>query len=238
MKVRSHRSKIGLTCSVCGTAGYYPEICPNDCGNRPRTPDSDDTPPPSPLRMHDGGLGILWNIPAEDSVPAEKKSAFKKLNERQLRADSLNEVANMRKADEPIARTEFFHRAAEGYNRTLSELTLHQVMRRLMRLLERDILENCRKLEAVRDDTLLLPSKESHEYFYPEALRKYKDYNEYFLLKESKKGLVKNHQHKGAYRTDDINSKVDPFEEDPDAGATSHSKTGENVLLRIFLAAV
>ena len=78
--VRSQRARRGVRCEVCGTVGYYKELCVNDCRLQGlETPDSMDlTPPPSPAgaKSKNGrgggsasspekaaapvGLGVLW----------------------------------------------------------------------------------------------------------------------------------------------------------------------------------
>lgn len=234
--LRANRAKMGIKCSDCGTIGFYREMCPNNCINRPRTPDSDDTPPPSPAKKS-VCLGILWNLPKNNKTIElegdDDAAAGGKFNIAKLRADSLSEVDRLRVADKDVGRTEFFRRAQEGYHRNLPELTLHQVMRRLMRLLENELTNNFQKLEAAKDETLLLPSKDSSETFYPEELKKFKDYKEYFMSKELKKGGKKNYQYRGSYRTDDGNTSLDPFESDPDAGSSMHSKMGWKSILSI-----
>jgi UDP-N-acetylglucosamine:LPS N-acetylglucosamine transferase len=50
---------------------------------------------------------------------------------------------------------EFFANATEGYARSLDELTLQQLMRKVVRLLEEKIAKNTKKLESTYDETLL-----------------------------------------------------------------------------------
>jgi hypothetical protein len=50
---------------------------------------------------------------------------------------------------------EFFSLGEEGYDRDLAELTLHQLMRRVVRLLEQQINKSADKCEAPIDETLL-----------------------------------------------------------------------------------
>ena len=76
------------------------------------------------------------------------------------RAGSLERKEQLRESDFALGGFEFFARADEGYNRTLPELTLHQVLRRLMRLVERQLIANAEKLEAKVDVTLLHPPNE------------------------------------------------------------------------------
>ena len=46
-QLRAQRSKMGVSCSVCGLVGYYREMCTNNCPSPPATPDSDESPPSS-----------------------------------------------------------------------------------------------------------------------------------------------------------------------------------------------
>ena len=74
-----------------------------------------------------------------------------------LRPLMLDEKEKLRQRDGDIGIFEFFTRADEGYSRTLPELTLHHLMRRIMRQIEMLILQNVQKLEDVFDVTLLHP---------------------------------------------------------------------------------
>jgi len=55
------------------------------------------------------------------------------------------EVDSLRSSDSALQNFEFFAESAEGYGRTYPELTLHQVMRRLMRLLHERLQKNVGK---------------------------------------------------------------------------------------------
>jgi hypothetical protein len=190
-QIVSQRARRGVCCHICGKPGYYRENCPNACISPPPTPDSmastpPSTPPPSPP-----GLGIMWgelgfdgmetkeNDPKRNNNKQGKKKmhVIKKADLAPCRADSIERKEQLRESDFSLGGFEFFARSDEGYNRTLPELTLHQVLRRLMRLVERQLIANAEKLEAKVDVTLLHPpNNPPRENFYTEALSKIKEH--------------------------------------------------------------
>ena len=96
----------------------------------------------------------------------------------------LATLTELKISDRGVREYEFYTRAEEGYSRTLPEVTLHQVLRKLMRLLERDLDQNRRNLEAKVDTTLLHPPVlPEAEHFYPPEMGKMKEYTEYFASK-------------------------------------------------------
>ena len=158
MLLRAKRARMGIKCPICGQPGYFRETCVNACQSPPGThspthspthsgtPDSTETPPPTPPK-EPLGLGVLWNMP--DEVGEEEEIDTKtKVNLDLLRPAMNEEKIRLRASDEPVGIYEFFTAADEGYSRNLPELTLHQTMRRLMRLTERSILKNVKKLES------------------------------------------------------------------------------------------
>jgi hypothetical protein len=249
----SIRSRTGMRCHICGRFGYFREICPTGCESPPPTPDSmastpPATPPPSPP-----GLGIIWgNIgfaadeyesPAKTKKKEEEKKKSgvnKKADLRPLRENSNEAKEDLRVSDFSIGGFEFFANAEEGYSRTIPELSLHQVLRRLMRLLERDLIRNAEKLENAFDVTLLHPpSEKDRDVFYTEAVGKIKKHKEYFIkraLKDERTARLA-YKFQGGLRPDDqldslFRGKSDGmqdlrlFKTDPKAGATMHSKIG------------
>ena len=134
-QIISQRARRGVRCHICGKMGYYRENCPNNCLSPPPTPDSmastpPATPPPSPP-----GLGILWGSLGFDAeADKEVQEAGEKKSYVPLKADlskskkeSVERKEQLRVTDFAVGGFEFFARADEGYNRTLPELTLHQV---------------------------------------------------------------------------------------------------------------
>jgi hypothetical protein len=252
-QIVSQRARRGVSCHICGKPGYYRENCPNQCISPPPTPDSmastpPATPPPSPP-----GLGILWGELGFDgeetkdskSNKKEKKKmhVVRKANLAPMRADSIERKEQLRESDFALGGFEFFARADEGYNRTLPELTLHQVLRRLMRLVERQLLANAEKLEAKVDVTLLHPpNNPEKENFYTEALAKVKEHRDYFISKTQKneRGDRQSHKFQGSNLPDDqldgmfrggaaqgtkgVDLKY--YSRNPKAGASQHSKIG------------
>lgn len=90
------------------------------------------------------------------------------------------------------------HQAEDGYARDFSELTLQQILRRLARLLERKARANAAKLAAKKDVTLLHPPPDHDPTFYPDKLKKFPQYRDYFYKKEAKEDArILTHMHKG-----------------------------------------
>jgi hypothetical protein len=90
------------------------------------------------------------------------------------------------------------HQAEDGYARDFSELTLQQILRRLARLLERKARANAAKLAAKKDVTLLHPPPDHDPTFYPDKLKKFPQYRDYFFKKEAKEDArILTHMHKG-----------------------------------------
>ena len=249
-QVVSIRSRKGMRCHICGRFGYFREICPTGCESPPPTPDSmastpPVTPPPSPP-----GLGVMWgNIgfaaeeyisPQKMKEEKEKKGIVMKADLRPLRENSVEAKEDMRVSDYSIGGFEFFAHAEEGYSRTIPELSLHQVLRRLMRLLERDLIRNAEKLENEYDVTLLHPPHEKdRDVFYTEAIGKIKKHKEYFIKKALKDERTARLAYKfqGQLRSDDqldviFRGATDGMQDlslyktDPKAGASQHSKIG------------
>lgn len=127
----------------------------------------------------------------EDEEEEEKLTMFKikqKLNPYILREQSEAKIDELRESDQHHGNHAFFAKADETYARNVAELTLHQVMRRLMRLLERQLMKNASDLEATFDTTLLAPPMEKEgKTFYPKEFTKNKDYREYFYARDMNK---------------------------------------------------
>jgi len=95
------------------------------------------------------------------------------------------------------------HQAEDGYARDFSELTLQQILRRLARLLERKARANAAKLAAKKDVTLLHPPPDHDPTFYPDKLKKFPQYRDYFYKKEAKEDArILTHMHKGTANID------------------------------------
>lgn len=237
--LRSQRARRGIKCPICQNEGYFRENCPNNCAPRPRTPDSDEEDSPKQRKEY-VPIGILWNVPSDDVETDENRELpfYKQpLNLRKLRKDVNDERDRLKKSDAPIPTTVYFLQADEGYNRSLPELTLHQVMRRLMRLLERKLAENCAQLESATDQRLLhpAPTKEGEDFF-PVELKKFKEYDEYYRNKVAKKNEVyHSYQYLGGLRpidsTDELfrgsgGSEASLYKPMDNPGATMHGKIG------------
>lgn len=161
---------------------------------------------------HDVGFGILWGpqkTPKEVKLtPEKRKSKVSLINTKadlsDLRPIANAEVKRLRDADARVVQQqlemydekmggssmyEFLTVGKEGYDRNYSELNLHQVMRRIMRMVEQEVLKNATKLENSFDVTLLHPpNKKPQADFFPKELwEKDKEFRDYAIMKDSKK---------------------------------------------------
>lgn len=209
----------------------------------------------------DVGLGILWGSMGFQGVPLEalgekskghkstgqekkKKHVKRKADLAPMRGESQERLTDLRISDKSVHPYEYFTRAEEGYNRTLPELTLHQVLRKIMRIVEDSINENVRNLEAKHDQTLLHPpALPDAETFYPAAMGKMKQYTDYFALKKRKEERTERQAYKfqGALRPADgldalfrgqgskeadMAANLALYKVDPKAGQSAHAKIG------------
>mmetsp|Transcript_20741 Transcript_20741/g.29809 ORF Transcript_20741/g.29809 Transcript_20741/m.29809 type:complete len:629 (+) Transcript_20741:447-2333(+) len=148
------------------------------------------------------------------------------------------EKSRLQESDKPLDEYLFYRDAEEGYARDLSELTLHQALRYLMRVLEKEIAKNIAGLEAEHDLTLFHPPRRKlGENFYPEEVGKIKEYRDYFTKHAIKKDRISRaYQHKGSVRPEEAMSGYfrasksgglsTLYESDPKAGQSMHSKVG------------
>lgn len=241
LSIRAARSKRGIKCPICGKIGYFRENCPNECVSPPGTPDSwasspPGTPPKSPV-----GLGVLWGDQSEKPPSPLRYDYKKKVDINTVRPPAQTEQKRLRDLDSKIGTFAFFAESEEGYADSYAQMTLHQVMRRLMRLLERQLYKNAEDLEATFDTTLLHPPfHQETEKFYPDELKNIKEYRDYFIKKEIKLDNKKKYQNQSSVRCIDEldilfrgNNLNDNFlyKTNPKAGASMHSKnTWKSVL--------
>eukprot|EP01038_Epipyxis_sp_PR26KG_P004935 gene4935-6903_t len=153
-----------------------------------------------------------------------------------VRPEAEKQLKIVNENDKKIGTFEFFTLAQPGYHRTYPELTLHQVLRRLMRLLEKNIQHNIDNLTATFDTTLLHPPKTSNlDTFYPKQLKNISECNDYFIKKENNiKNNNSSYKNKSSIKPVDA---LDPlfrgmnsdtsflFENNSKAGHSIHSKT-------------
>jgi hypothetical protein len=269
--VRSSRARMGIKCDICGSIGYYRENCPNQCVSPPSTPGSLNSTPPSSPGEQIPGLGVLWNNSFENdaaafdeqlSIISEQQQSSKtsqrprrerkiglsnvKVDMNTVRPAATEAMAQLKNSDKGIGSFEFLTTAAEGYSRSYPELALHQVMRRIMRLLERQLAHNSAVLEASFDVTLLHPpSMEDRDKFYTPKLFEIKEFRDYFLARELRKESKLTHRHQASLRPADqldpifrgaVTASTDKYlyEVDPKAGASMHSKNTWKVDTAVF----
>jgi hypothetical protein len=259
LKIRAARSKRGIKCDICGLAGYFRENCPNQCTSPPSTPDSlESTPPSTPDEsmnedesFDDESIateptGLFWGDSKDAFVITGKKSAYQmkqKPDMSKLRPLAQERLAELRESDATSAGSfTFFCHSDHTYARSYAELTLQQVMRRMMRLLEKQLIKNADNLEADFDTTLLHPpSDKVGKKFYPEEFLEVKDFREYFYKKESKVKGNLNYKYQGNIRPiDELDlfrgnslDKSSFYETKGNAGESIHAKnTWKSILAK------
>jgi hypothetical protein len=143
---------------------------------------------------------------AQQEAPLTIYQMKQKLDFVKLRVESTTLKSSMRKEDKKTTQEgyAFFSEAKETYARNAAELTLHQLMRRMMRLVEKELLQNAEKLESKFDTTLLVaPFQKEGKTFYPEEFLKNAEYREYIFKKTANKGIKKAHQNQATLRPND-----------------------------------
>jgi hypothetical protein len=116
---------------------------------------------------------------------------------------------------------DFLTKTAEGYARDLSELSLHHILRNVIKILEIQLRKNRDKLNSNIDVMLLRPPNEiNSNKFYPEKMKKFEEYREYYYDKNIKNS--KNEKEK--------------FEKEKKkkGGASIHSYTGIYIYIFIY----
>jgi hypothetical protein len=186
MVTRSLRAKKGIKCDHCGCVGYFIEICPNGCHQPPPLEEasrvglerfgSDD----EEVELKEStGEGFYWSCADTNSELEKPKRSYypTKADLSSLRQLSLDEKERLQESDAKLTDYEFHRSAQEGYAQNLSELSLHQALRYFMRILDREIQENVKRLEAKDDLTLFHPPAEAlSDHFYPKEVEKIKEY--------------------------------------------------------------
>jgi predicted nucleic acid-binding Zn-ribbon protein len=122
-----------------------------------------------------------------------------KLDISTLRQPSTQRLQELQETDlENIQHSFSFYNSCESnYNRNYSELTLQQVMRRVIRLVQSNLSHQTQELESTFDTTLLVPPiAKVTKHFYPSSLmdddKNRKELREYYLKKEEENEAKKN----------------------------------------------
>lgn len=187
---RSIRAKKGIKCNKCGCVGYFIEICPNNCYEPPqkeeeviesglaRFASADDD---SVVSKEPEGEGFFWtfdNNNDNQDIEKPKRSYYNsKANLSNLREQMKVEKEKLKASDKQLNEYEFHRNSIEGYSQNLSELSLHQTLRYLIRILEKEIKKNVKGLESQDDLTLFHPPTEKiTPHFYPKEVGKIKEH--------------------------------------------------------------
>jgi hypothetical protein len=261
--LRARRSKRGWRCDICGLNGYCREICPNQCVSPPSTPDSlASSAPSTPSSMGSSKdsmtaskgpkpVGKFWGQKTFKGFREKKKKdpnepittahLKQKVDLTTLRPDAMDTLDHLRGSDENLKHSFYLH-SEPMYSRNFAELTLQQVMRRMIRLLEKQLKENIAESTATFDTTLLHPPKKIlKSTFYPKELMKFPEFRDYFIMKESQvKDTNFSYKNQTSLRpVDDLDSlfrgplkKLDElYVVKPNAGESVHSKNSWKSIL-------
>lgn len=240
--LRVQRAKAGIKCNICGAIGYYRETCPKKCTVadilfKDEPPDDDDDV--SVETQEPARIGVFWS---QDKLVSAEQSALQELPVEsdlgRLRERMYVEQAHLRAADQPLRRYQFFVSAEDGYNRNIGELTLHQVLRYLVRVVDQDLRANKATLDSKMDLTLFHPPRQPlGEDFYPAEVGAVAEYRDYFYSLKNKPDMVhrayNNRSHMRpasmldvAFRGADPHSDRALFLPNPDAAQPVHSQLG------------
>lgn len=247
--LRAARSKRGIRCDICGTVGYFRENCPNGCTSPPKTPDSLASTPPVSARKEEPpspAVGVFWGTESGAVKAGVQKSFYQakqKVDVNIVRPQAMETLSTLRSNDQSLGSFAFFTRADNAYATDYAELTLHQVMRRMMRLLEKQLRENVQNLTASFDTTLLHPPADKvGDTFYPPEMAKNQEYQDYFIKKTLKNDRKLKYKNQASLRPiDDLDSifRGGNLRDDhlytvkPNAGESMHAKnTWKSVLAR------
>eukprot|EP01040_Poterioochromonas_malhamensis_P004710 gene4710-5046_t len=161
------------------------------------------------------------------------------------RPDATFRKEELRESDSTLGHFSFYNKAEKNYARNHSELTLQQVMRRLIRLLQTQLQSNIKELESTFDTSLLAPpSNKNQKNFYPEHLfHEDQQLRDYYVKKQSqKKNDNLSYRHQGSLRPiDDLDvvfrgektSYDDLYSTRKNAGESIHAKnTWKSVLAK------
>jgi hypothetical protein len=126
----------------------------------------------------------------------------KKVDLTNARPDATKRLNELTESDQKLGDFSFYNYSETNYDRNLAELTLQQVMRRLIRLLQKQLSHNIEELESTFDVTLLNPpASKVSKHFYPPELKDDPILREYYLKQESKKKDDKlSYRYQGALR--------------------------------------
>jgi len=178
--LRSSRARMGIKCDICNTVGYFRENCVNNCESPPATPQSNGTVSSYGSNEYDenslnnNSVGIFWGSTNKTDfnnvhnmrTKVNKKIGISnniKIDMNTVKANTITELEKLQNSDLNIPMYAYFEEAEEGYNKTYPELTLHQLMRRIMRLLQEKLQQNVQNLENPFDSTLLHPPSQRLE---------------------------------------------------------------------------
>jgi hypothetical protein len=171
------------------------------------------------------GIGVLWGdmqstgiMDNDNDVDKNlKKKKKKKLGIESSKLLSIEEKKRLDMSDLGCNTFDFLTKTAEGYARDLSELSLHHILRNVIKILEIQLRKNSDKLNNNIDVMLLRPPNEiNSNKFYPEKMKKFEEYREYYYDKN-----IKNSKNE--------KEKFEKEKKRKEAGASIHSYTGMNL---------
>jgi hypothetical protein len=206
VQLRASRARMGIKCDKCGTVGYFIENCINGCNVKVEINSSSEShlfcePTAS---MSKSPVGVFWGSNINSHLDLHHHTGVSnniKVDINTVKKLTSIELQKLKETDSNLEMFQYFTEADEGYYKTYPQLTLHQVMRRIMRILERKLNENVHNLENEFDKTLLHPPlKKIHKHFYSTKLSKIDKFNEYFIDKEVKQNSVFNHNFHSSVR--------------------------------------
>ena len=167
-RVRSRRARQGVRCESCGSVGYFTAICP--CS---KTTIPEDVEPG--INLFWGDRNALQGIEPSDAVLYVPKERDRLQNE-----------------DSNIPPFQYLRDAPSSYHTSMDDLTLFQVLRKVIRLMELTLKKHILNLESKDNSSILIPPPTLHDNdITRKALLEFKEYRDYFYKKLERKSNVK-----------------------------------------------
>ena len=171
-KVRSVRARQGISCGICGKIGYFTQICPCQTPSSTEVATSKSGNPP---------VAVFWGSSNQiKTVDIGEASILAKKEKERLEV-----------TDKKARSYDYFQNVGESYHSNIADLTLFQVLRKLIRYVHELLLKNAVHLESKYDRTILMPPDNAFdEKGARKALMMYRDYQPFLYKKEAKQEVA------------------------------------------------
>ena len=165
-RLRSLRARQGVQFEVCGRIGYFTAICPCQTSTDTLATNND-----SPR------INLYWG----------QSNEFQNLEPSEAVLHVPQEMIRLKQEDKELAAFSYLRDAPHAYHTSMDDLTLFQVLRKVMRLMESTLTQHVAKLESSNDPCLLIPPPSWHDdKGTRRALLEFKEYRDYLFKKDER----------------------------------------------------